>query len=84
MRPIGGSSLKDLIREGCYSAKITLHLDNSKYGAYQQGTFGNEIIVERTIKRDGPASFSLKSENGKRLAVRKRISKLWLTIFLFL
>ncbi|EJS42609.1 rhc18p [Saccharomyces arboricola H-6] len=67
-----GSSLKDLIREGCYSAKITLHLDNSKYGAYQQGTFGNEIIVERTIKRDGPASFSLKSENGKEVSNKKK------------
>ncbi|CAI1603086.1 hypothetical protein SEUBUCD646_0L04230 [Saccharomyces eubayanus] len=67
-----GLSLKDLIREGCYSAKITLHLDNSKYGAYQQGTFGNEIIVERTIKRDGPASFSLKSENGKEISSKKK------------
>ncbi|CAI4659109.1 BFH_collapsed_G0038890.mRNA.1.CDS.1 [Saccharomyces cerevisiae] len=67
-----GSSLKDLIREGCYSAKITLHLDNSKYGAYQQGIFGNEIIVERIIKRDGPASFSLRSENGKEISNKKK------------
>ncbi|CAI4046999.1 hypothetical protein SKDZ_12G4090 [Saccharomyces kudriavzevii ZP591] len=67
-----GSSLKDLIREGCYSAKITLHLENSKYGAYQQGTFGSEIIVERTIKRDGPASFSLKSEIGREISNKKK------------
>lgn len=67
-----GTALKDLIKEGCHSAKITLHLDNSEHGAYNQGKFGNEIIVERTIKKDGPTSFSLRSETGKEISNKKK------------
>lgn len=67
-----GNSLKDLIRNGCYSTKITIILDNSSYGSYQMGTFGKEIIIERVIKRDGPASFSLKTENGKEISHKKK------------
>lgn len=67
-----GNALKDLIKEGCHSAKITLHLDNSEHGAYNQGKFGNEIIIERTIKKDGPTSFSLRSETGKEISNKKK------------
>ncbi|AQZ13721.1 SMC6 (YLR383W) [Zygosaccharomyces parabailii] len=67
-----GTSLKDLIREGCHSTKIILRLDNSSYGAYNQGKFGKEIIIERTIRKDGTSSFSLKSENGKEVSCKKR------------
>ena len=67
-----GNSLKDLIREGCNSSKIILILNNSKYGSYNQGIFGNEIIIERTIKRDGASGFSLKSENGTEISNKKK------------
>lgn len=67
-----GNSLKDLIKNGCYSTKITITLNNSAYGAYNPGVYGDEIIIERTIKRDGPASFSLKTENGKEISHKKK------------
>lgn len=67
-----GNSLKDLIRNGCYSTKITITLNNSAYGAYQPGVYGKEIIIERIIKRDGPASFSLKTESGKEISHKKK------------
>lgn len=67
-----GNSLKDLIREGCHSTKIRLHLDNSNHGSYNKGTFGNEIIIERTIKDDGTSNFSLKSETSKEISSKKK------------
>ena len=36
------------------------------------GTFGKEIIIERVIKRDGPAFFSFKTENGKEISHKKK------------
>ncbi|SCU88818.1 LADA_0E12222g1_1 [Lachancea dasiensis] len=67
-----GSSLKDLIREGCRSSKIVLVLNNAGYGGYQQQTYGSEITIERTIKKDGPATFSVKDESGKEISSKKR------------
>lgn len=67
-----GSSLKDLIKEGRYSSKILIILDNRGYGGYEQGVYGDEIRIERTIKRDGPASFSIRSEADKEVSNKKR------------
>lgn len=67
-----GSSLKDLIREGCNSAKIVLHLDNSHYGSYNHDEFGDVIIIERTIKATAAASFSLKTASGKEVSNKKK------------
>lgn len=67
-----GSSLRSLIREGCQQARITLHLENGKHGAYNQGTFGSEIIIQRVIKLDGAATFSLRSENGSEVSSKKK------------
>ncbi|CCE61756.1 hypothetical protein TPHA_0B00840 [Tetrapisispora phaffii CBS 4417] len=67
-----GNSLKDLIREGCNSTKITIVLENSKYGSYNQGEFGSEIIIERTIKKDGVSHFSLRAESGKEISFKRK------------
>ncbi|SCV05937.1 LANO_0H18470g1_1 [Lachancea nothofagi CBS 11611] len=67
-----GTSLKDLIRDGCSSAKIEIVLNNEGFGGYEQGTYGNEIVIERTIKRDGPAKFSIKGENREEVSHTKR------------
>lgn len=40
-----GSSLKDLIKEGRYSSKISIILDNRGYGGYEQGVYGDEIRI---------------------------------------
>lgn len=67
-----GTSLKELIREGYNSARITLHLDNANHGAYNQDTFGGEIIIERVIKKTGVTSFYLKSHSGKEISNKKK------------
>lgn len=67
-----GTSLKSLIKEGCHQARITLTLENGKHGAYSQGTFGSEIVIQRVIKADGAASFSLRSESGTEISNKKK------------
>ncbi|SCW01800.1 LAFE_0E07536g1_1 [Lachancea fermentati] len=67
-----GSSLKDLIREGCHSSRIVIILDNSGQGSFEQSTYGDEIIIERTIKKEGSSSFSIKSEALKEVSTKKR------------
>ncbi|AMD19910.1 HCL241Wp [Eremothecium sinecaudum] len=68
-----GTSLKSLIREGFNTAKITIALANTGLGAFEQGLYGDEIIIERILKRDGQSSqFSIKSENYKEISNKKR------------
>lgn len=67
-----GTKLTDLIREGAYSAKITLYLDNSGYGAFEPNTYGKTIIIERTIRRDSSPVFCLKTESGVETSNRKK------------
>lgn len=66
-----GSTLKSLIREGSHQARITIHLENGRHGAYNVEEFGKEIIVQRTIKSDGSV-FSLQSENGREVSNKKK------------
>ncbi|CCK69031.1 DNA repair protein SMC6 KNAG_0B06010 [Huiozyma naganishii CBS 8797] len=67
-----GNSLKDLIKEGCHRAKIAITLENESYGAYQPDVFGSEIIIERTIKRDGTATFSLRTETRNVISTKRK------------
>ncbi|SMN22671.1 similar to Saccharomyces cerevisiae YLR383W SMC6 Protein involved in structural maintenance of chromosomes [Maudiozyma saulgeensis] len=67
-----GSKLTDLIREGTASAKITLYLDNSGLGSYENEKFGDTIIIERTIRRDSSNVFSVKTENGTEVGSKKK------------
>lgn len=67
-----GSALRNLIREGAHQAKITLHLENGRHGAYNPEEFGGEIIVQRTIKSDGSSTFSLQSETGHEISSKKK------------
>ncbi|AGO12399.1 AaceriAER044Wp [[Ashbya] aceris (nom. inval.)] len=68
-----GVSLKSLIREGCGTARIAIVLANQGLGAFEQGVYGSEITIERTLKRDGQSShFSIKSENGREVSNKKR------------
>lgn len=66
-----GNSFKDLIREGSSTARIVIHLENGSYGSYQPEIYGNEIIIERTLRRDAPAQFFLKSEMGEKISNKK-------------
>ena len=67
-----GSSLKDLIKEGANSARITLHLENGRFGSYKHDLFGDTIIIERYLKREGAASLSLKTADGAKVSTKKK------------
>lgn len=67
-----GSSLKSLIREGSHQAKISLCFENGRHGAYDPETFGNTIVIQRTIKADGSSVFSLQSGAGREISSKKR------------
>lgn len=67
-----GSNLKSLIKEGTNSSTITVVLANDGDEAFDQGRYGKEIIIERTIKRDNSASpYIIKSESGKKVSTKK-------------
>lgn len=68
-----GTSLKDLIKQGCNSSKIQIVLCNEGINSYEQHIYGKEIRIERTLKREGTSgSFSIRSENNKEVSSKKR------------
>lgn len=67
-----GSSLKDLIRETCNSAKITIQLENGEKNSYKHEIFGSTIIIERTLRKEGTATFSVKNEDGREISKTRK------------
>ncbi|KAL2056405.1 hypothetical protein ABVK25_003428 [Lepraria finkii] len=66
-----GQSLKNFIKEGEESAMLSVKIKNTADSAYQQGTYGDSIIVERHFSRSGSSSFKLKSSTGRLISTRK-------------
>lgn len=67
-----GSSLKDLIREGQNSSRIRVVLYNEGSRAFEHDKYGDEIIIERVIKKDASTvPYVLKSENGTKISTKK-------------
>ncbi|KAH9469428.1 hypothetical protein MJO29_003615 [Puccinia striiformis f. sp. tritici] len=67
-----GSSLKSFIREGQNKAEVTLHLTNRGEEAFQPEIYGNEIIIERSISKDGASGFKIKSGRDQKTVSTKR------------
>ncbi|WAQ83546.1 hypothetical protein PtA15_3A917 [Puccinia triticina] len=67
-----GSSLKSFIREGQNKAEVTLHLTNRGEEAFQPDVYGDEIIIERSISKDGASGFKIKSGRDHRTVSNKR------------
>lgn len=59
-----GNSVKQLIKNGCQSAKIVVHLSNSGVNAYHPEIFGDTIIVERVISTTTGSAYRVKDSNG--------------------
>lgn len=66
-----GSSLKQFIRTGCNSAEVLVTLRNRGSEAYKPESFGDRIIVERQIKRDGSGVYKLKGARGNVVSQKK-------------
>ncbi|KAL6947052.1 hypothetical protein ACO0QE_001910 [Hanseniaspora vineae] len=67
-----GNSLKDLIKTGRNQSKIQVVLNNEGMNAFEPETYGNEIIIERVIKKDGLTQYKIRSENMKEVSGKKK------------
>ena len=68
-----GNSLKDLIKEGTNISQIKVVLSNVGDYCFEPEKYGDEIIIERTIRRDGSGAvpYIIRSETGKKISSKK-------------
>ncbi|XP_074599451.1 structural maintenance of chromosomes 6 [Brevipalpus obovatus] len=70
-----GNSMKTFVRTGAQTAKIILKLRNSNTDdvspPFKSETYGDVIVIERTFKKDGGSSYSLKSQNNRLVSNKK-------------
>jgi structural maintenance of chromosomes protein 6 len=67
-----GKSLDSFIKEGHNFAEITICLSNNPFeNPYKFEKFGEEIHIDRIIKRDGTSSFRIKSIQGNIIGTKK-------------
>ncbi|KAF9962659.1 Structural maintenance of chromosomes protein 6 [Modicella reniformis] len=64
-------SLKALIREGASQAEVKLQLRNKGPDAYKPEIYGESIIIERRISKDGTSAYKIKSSKGKTIATKR-------------
>lgn len=64
-------SLKALIREGASQAEVKLQLRNQGLDAYKPEIYGDSIIIERRISKDGTSGYKIKSSKGKTISTRR-------------
>lgn len=65
------TNLDSLIREGTKTAKIRIKIQNSGTNSYLYDIYGEHIIIERILKRDGAGSYSTISASGSQISSRK-------------
>ncbi|XP_023856556.1 structural maintenance of chromosomes protein 6 isoform X2 [Salvelinus sp. IW2-2015] len=66
-----GSSLKGFVKEGESSADISITLRNKGRDAYKPEVFGQAIIVDLKITREGMRTYKLKSKAGHLVSAKK-------------
>ena len=64
-------NLKALIREGASQTDVKLQLRNRGPDAYKPHLFGESIIIERRISRDGTSGYKIKSAKGKTISTKR-------------
>ena len=57
-----GRSLKQFIRSGTNSSSVKVILRNRGPNAYRHDAYGDAIVVERVINKDGSGSYKIKSK----------------------
>lgn len=66
------SSMKSLIKDGKSMSRIVVALDNDGLDAFEPEVYGKVIYVERKLNREGTNLYSIKSENGTVVSVKKK------------
>ncbi|KAF9196644.1 Structural maintenance of chromosomes protein 6 [Haplosporangium sp. Z 11] len=64
-------SLKALIREGASQTEVRLQLRNRGLDAYKPEIYGESIIIERRISKDGTSGYKIKSSKGKTISTKR-------------
>lgn len=68
-----GSSIKNLIKDGKSTARVTVVFRNEGIEAYKPEEYGSKIIVERKIQRQGSNGYFIRSENLKTISTKKSV-----------
>ncbi|CAO3619177.1 unnamed protein product [Cunninghamella echinulata] len=66
-----GKNLSALIREGANAALVTIHITNKGSDSFKHDVYGDIIIVDRRILRDGSSSFKIKNHLGKTISTKR-------------
>ncbi|KAM9339091.1 structural maintenance of chromosomes protein 6 [Symphorus nematophorus] len=66
-----GSSLKGFVKQGESSADVSITLRNKGRDAYKPEVYGQAIIVDLRITRDGLRTYKLKSKSGQIVSNKK-------------
>ena len=66
-----GSTFKSFIKSGKQTAELEIHLRNRGPDAYKPAEYGNTIIVERKLTKDGGSHYRLKSKEGKLISQKR-------------
>ncbi|KAI9305478.1 P-loop containing nucleoside triphosphate hydrolase protein [Cunninghamella echinulata] len=66
-----GKNLSALIREGANAALVTIHITNKGSDSFKNDVYGDIIIVDRRILRDGSSSFKIKNYLGKTISTKR-------------
>ncbi|KAI5950176.1 smc6 [Candida jiufengensis] len=68
-----GSSIRDLIKDGKSTSRISITIKNEGPMAYKPEEYGKKIIIERKLVRVGSNSYAIKSESGKTVSSKKAV-----------
>ncbi|KAI7855345.1 P-loop containing nucleoside triphosphate hydrolase protein, partial [Circinella umbellata] len=66
-----GKNLSALICEGANAALITVHITNKGPDAYRHDVYGDTIIIDRKILKDGSGQYKIKSSSGKTISLKR-------------
>jgi len=66
------SSLKGLIKEGKNNGSVTVKIRNKGPDAYKPDIYGDRIIIERRLSRDGANGYKIKNSSGRIIANNRK------------
>ncbi|KAI5960771.1 smc6 [Candida pseudojiufengensis] len=68
-----GSSIRQLIKDGSSTSRISITIKNEGPMAYKPEEYGKKIIIERKLVRVGLNTYSIKSEQGDTISQKKAV-----------
>eukprot|EP00818_Percolomonas_sp_WS_P008954 CAMPEP_0117445174 /NCGR_PEP_ID=MMETSP0759-20121206/5651_1 /TAXON_ID=63605 /ORGANISM="Percolomonas cosmopolitus, Strain WS" /LENGTH=1096 /DNA_ID=CAMNT_0005237325 /DNA_START=191 /DNA_END=3481 /DNA_ORIENTATION=+ len=63
-----GTSMKEVIKEGEESCRVTVYLSNGGEDAYEPDTYGSRIVVVRRLSRTSTSSYKIQDEDGHNVS----------------